>query len=148
MGKFDQLLNKRLPDCLMELLDHQLTLYSDVQQNRSKIVDYYTHHIQTVNGRQVTSNPLIRYPILAENREHILKKARQYNVFLGDWYNQAVAPKNIDLDRVEYKHGSCPAAETICKKIINLPTNISLDEAKKVVKILVLSKAEGLNDVL
>ena len=82
------------------------------------------------------NSPLLRYPLLVENRNLILQKARRQNIFLGKWYDQVVAPKDLDLERVEYKLGSCPVAEGIGKKIINLPTNITLKKAEEIVNIL------------
>lgn len=141
-GKFDQLLNKRLPNGLAILLENQLKRYPIVQQTRSKITNLYNRHLKkTINYKLQTMNSsLIRYPLLVENRNLILQKARRQNIFFGTWYDQVVAPKGLSLDRVEYKQGSCPVAEGICKKIMNLPTNISLESAKRIVDILVLSE--------
>ncbi|OGK17763.1 hypothetical protein A2866_02180 [Candidatus Roizmanbacteria bacterium RIFCSPHIGHO2_01_FULL_39_8] len=137
-GKFDQLLNKRLPNGLTVLLENQLKKFAIVQQNRSKITNLYHRHFQkTINYKLQTMNsPLLRYPLLVENRNLILQKARRQNIFLGKWYDQVVAPKDLDLERVEYKLGSCPVAEGIGKKIINLPTNITLKKAEEIVNIL------------
>lgn len=85
---------------------------------------------------------LIRYPLAVENREELLEKAKKQNIFLGKWYDHPVSPKDLNLSRVEYRLGSCPRAEEVCQKIINLPTNISIGEANKIIKILVLSKSK------
>ncbi|GAB4219785.1 MAG: hypothetical protein Fur009_7500 [Candidatus Microgenomates bacterium] len=50
--------------------------------------------------------------------------------------------KRLSLDRVEYKLKRCPNAEKICQQIINLSTNINLNQAKKIINAL-----KTLNDV-
>jgi hypothetical protein len=70
------------------------------------------------------------------NPESLRKKAARHNIYLGSWYNQVVAPKSIDLSKMQYHKGSCPQAEKVCKKILNLPTNISYHEALKVISVI------------
>jgi hypothetical protein len=80
---------------------------------------------------------LIRFPLLIENRDKILQNLAKKNIFLGRWYDSLVAPKDFPLDKVGYRWGSCPLAEAVCQKIINLPTNnIKLNEVEKLTKIL------------
>ena len=80
---------------------------------------------------------LIRFPLLIENRDKILQNLAKKGIFLGRWYDSPVAPKGFPLDKVGYRWESCPVAEEICQKIINLPTNnIKLNEAEKLTKIL------------
>ena len=84
---------------------------------------------------------LIRFPLLIKNRDKILQNLAKKGIFLGRWYDSPVAPKGFPLDKVGYRWGSCPKAEEICQKIINLPTNnIKLNEAEKLI--------DTLNDVL
>ncbi|MBI4009387.1 peptidoglycan bridge formation glycyltransferase FemA/FemB family protein, partial [Candidatus Roizmanbacteria bacterium] len=137
-GEFDELLNKAYPNGLNILLLHQLKKFDQILKHRVKICAYYSGHIQKTTNHQLSTinSSVIRYPLLVNNRDEILEKLRLQDIFLGKWYDQVVAPKKIDLKRVGYKLGSCPVAEEVCKKIINLPTNISETEAKKVINIL------------
>lgn len=150
VGRYNQLFNKAYPNALSILLLHQLKKFEQIKQNRAKICQIYSRNLRPVKngirflpldllrslGVGMTTNGLIRFPLLINDRERILKEFRKHNVFLGKWYDQVVGPSNINLDRVEYKKGSCPNAEEICKKIINLPTNITEKEAKWVTNTL------------
>jgi len=130
-GEYDQILNKAYPNALAILLHHQLNKFEQIQENRAKITAFYTKNL-----KKKFNSSLLRYPILSNNRDFILKKAANKNIFLGKWYDQVVAPKSLDLKKVGYELGSCPVAETVCQKIINLPTNISQTEAETVLKTL------------
>lgn len=136
-GRFDDLLNKAYPNALAILLLNQLKKFDQIQTQRAKICEVYNQQFNKVprSTFHVPRAPLIRYSLLVNNREEIMNKFKKQNIFLGKWYDQVVSPKDLDLDRVEYKKGSCPKAEEVCKKIINFPTNISEEQAKRVVNI-------------
>lgn len=65
----------------------------------------------------------LRYTIEVEGADELRKKTALKGVFLGDWYDQVVAPKSIKLEDFGYKIGSCPKAEEKSKRVINLATN-------------------------
>lgn len=134
-GKYDNYFNKAYPNALAVLLNHQLKKFDQIQSNRARICKIY---YKLSNNKQLTINnyQLIRYPLLVNNRDQVISTARKQNIFLGKWYDQVVAPKALNLNRVGYKLGSCPIAEEVCKKIINLPTNISESEAEKIIKAM------------
>lgn len=131
-GNFDPSLDKAYPNAFAILLINQLKKFSRTLKQRGRIVDLYNKHYPDNNYKE----GLLRYPLSVNNRDQLLEKLANKNIFLGNWYEQVVAPKALDLDRVGYKIGSCPIAEELCKKIINLPTNIPLSEAKRVVRTL------------
>lgn len=139
-GYYDFLLDKAYPNGLAVLLLHQLSKYEQIQKNRALICGLYRKNlkskIKNPNKFQILNSALLRYPILAENRDEVLRQAVKHKIFLGNWYNQVVAPKSVYLVKMKYKKGVCPTAEELCKKIINLPTNISRSEALKVVGLI------------
>jgi len=148
-GEYDHFFDKKYPNALAILLLNQLNRFTKTQNQRKKIVNFYLKNLNKVTSSttsdvviklQVTQS-IIRFPLLIENRDKILKNLAKKGIFLGRWYDSPVAPKGFPLDKVGYRWGSCPVAEEVCQKIINLPTNnIKLNEAKKLTKIL--------NDVL
>lgn len=127
VGEYDSFFDKKYPNCLAILLLHQLNKYQTMQKQREIIGKIYNSKLK---------EPVPRYPLLVENREELLQKAREQNIFLGKWYDQVIAPKELDLRKVGYKIGDCPVAEEISKKIINLPTLISIKEAEKILKYI------------
>ena len=156
-AKYNHIFNKACPNALSILLLHQLNKLEQIQKQRKKICQFYQQqfpNFQIPHSKPVSSPQqpfsnfsLIRYPLCVNNRDLIITKTSKNNIYLGKWYDQVVGPKELKLDRVGYRKGSCPVAEDISRKIINLPTNISETDAKKVINVLVLSGVEGLNDV-
>lgn len=136
-GKFENLLDKAYPNALAILLNHQLKKFNQIRLKRAVSSSLYKCLIAPIYHQTlIINNTPIRFPLLIENRDEIINKAAQKNIYLGKWYDQPVAPKQLDLKRVGYSQGLCPTAESICKKIINLPTNISEEETKLVTRTL------------
>jgi len=141
-GEYDHFFDKKYPNVLAILLLNQFKRFTKTQNQRKKIVNFYLKNLNNVTSYklQVTGS-IIRFPLLVKNRDKILQNLAKKGIFLGRWYDSPVAPKGFPLDKVGYRWGSCPQAEEICQKIINLPTNnIKLNEVEKLTKIL--------NDVL
>lgn len=130
-GEFDQINNKAFPNALAYLLYQQLKKFDRMQKQRAKICEIYNSSF-----KQTLTAPLIRYPILMSNRNQLLKYFANKNIYLGKWYDQVIAPKELDLKKLFYQSGSCPKAESICEKIVNLPTLIAKKQAENIVRIL------------
>lgn len=130
-GNYDMYLSKSYPNIAARLLLEQLRTFNDVSDTRQKISEFY---YDTLGGPGVLAKTsVIRYPYLLDNRDSIINLLRKKNIYLGTWYDQVVGPRELELKRVKYTTGSCPVAESICERIINLPTNIPLIQAKNIV---------------
>ena len=70
----------------------------------------------------------LRYPILVEHTAKVHTHAEADGVFLGNWYDTPIAPKDIDMAMTGYVLGSCPKAEFLSAHSINLPTNIHIQD--------------------
>ena len=125
-GKFDELFSKKYPYALMRLLEIQLDRLPRSETMRRRAVEIYSHN--------ETNAPLTRFPRQIPNRENTIKKMAKDNIFLGSWYNKPVGGVSFDLEKIYYIKGSCPVAEKISREIINLPTLISQQEAKKLIE--------------
>jgi len=139
-GFLDQSFNRQYPPFLALLLNHQLAKSRIINQRRKKTVNFYLENLSTNKDPKIlncySNQPLIRFPVLVKNRDKILKFFAKKGIYLGKWYEQPVAPKGLSLDKVGYQIGSCPTAEQICRQIINLPTNINFNQAKKILELL------------
>ena len=138
-GELDNMFIKAYPNALAHLLLRQLKRFELIRDNRVSVSNYYKMTFSSKLDRETTT-PMIRFPYLVNDRKLVLSKAKRKGIYLGTWYEQVVSPKEIPLQKLRYKKGSCPIAESVCEKIINLPTNISLKQAKKVAD-LVLSES-------
>lgn len=67
-----------------------------------------------------------------------MSRAKKSGVFLGNWYDCVVAPKDTKLNETDYVNGSCPRAEKLTKEIFNLPTGreVNIELARKIVSFI------------
>jgi dTDP-4-amino-4,6-dideoxygalactose transaminase len=66
-----------------------------------------------------------RYPLLVEDKQYFLAKARERRIELSGWYNTPVHPlAGSNLAKVHYVPGSCPNAENANGRIVSMPTHI------------------------
>lgn len=128
-GKYDPYLEKKYPNALAKILLVQLNKFEETLTRRSIINALYEKTLHVTRYALHAT----RLPLLVKNKTEILRKLATQNIFLGSWYSQPVAPKELRLERVGYTMGSCLVAERINKEIINLPTLISEDEANVIV---------------
>ncbi len=132
-GKYDEQYSKGLPNICGLFLLNQLQRYNDVLKKRGEVAEYY-ETLLPKNDRY--SKATLRYPYITEKKEEVIKKAYAKGIILGRWYEQIVAPNGIDLNQMMYKKGSCPKAENICTRILNLPTNVTKKQAERIVNII------------
>ena len=131
---------KKLPNVLTCLALFQLKRLNEFNKKREEISKIYIKEITNKNIDFPSKNniPFLRFPVLINNRDEIFDKFKKKGIYLGQWYSNIIDPKGSDLRKINYQRGSCPNAEFIAKRIINLPTYINLKDKdiKKIVKLL------------
>lgn len=130
-GIYDSWLTKRFSNKLAQTLIPNLKKLRGQTAQRIKIAEIYNEKLH--RPFNPLNLPVIRFPIQVINPQQVRISLRKCGYDLGDWYNQAVAPIGLDLNKVAYYEGECPTAENICKKVINLPTNISKRQANEII---------------
>ncbi|MCA9371951.1 DegT/DnrJ/EryC1/StrS family aminotransferase [Candidatus Woesebacteria bacterium] len=140
-GQYNYGLSKSMPNCSALFILEQLKRSQDLMKRKIHIMAQYQTELPHTYLR---TDALIRYPFVTEKRDRIIYQAKKNNVYLGSWYDQVVGPKSLELKKVHYIHGTCPVAEMMATKTLNLPTNISKEEARKVID-LVLGELETTN---
>jgi dTDP-4-amino-4,6-dideoxygalactose transaminase len=120
----------KFPEILFPLLLNQLKKLEKFNEKRKEIAKIYLEKFPL----NFVGEPIfLRFPILIENRDFVLEKFKKENIYLGDWYRCVLDPCS-DLKIFDYEIGSCPKAEKIIKKIINLPTLIEKEKAEYIIK--------------
>ena len=82
---------------------------------------------------------MLRYPLLSAHKTEILQVARQKKLDIAGWYNSPVHPlSGSNLAKVDYQPGSCPKTELFVKKVVHIPTAITMDNLQldKIISIL------------
>ena len=80
---------------------------------------------------------LIRYPILANDREKLFDSFQRSGIDLGLWFTAPISSPSINQGLFGYSFGACPNAEDVCTKICNLPTHLKMKtkDAKKIIEL-------------
>jgi perosamine synthetase len=66
---------------------------------------------------------LLRYPLQVANKKELLLEARKKQIPLGDWFLSPVHPNEGNWEHAGYIQGTCPVAEEVCQRVINISTS-------------------------
>lgn len=144
-GKIPKYFPKKFPNALSILAKNQFKKLEKFNEHRKKIAKIYENELKRkfnlpLAKEKENREPIfMRYPILVENSDKMLKEMKKYKIFLDDgWRKSPVVPPDTNLSEMKYILGSCKKAEKLAEKILNLPTHINISEknAKKIVEIL------------
>lgn len=126
-GKMPISFVKKMPNALAELALFQLSRLAEFNKKREKAVDLY---LEALHSQEKVENraPLLRFPLFIHNRDKVLLAAKKQHIYLGKWYSEIIDPKGVDFTSVLYAQGSCPKAEDMAAKIINIPTYPTLSK--------------------
>jgi len=130
----------KMPGALSVMAINQFNKLDKFNKHRRKIARFYFKNIKNSGVTLPPKNKgaiWVRFPLINEKAPSIIKTSKAKGILLGDWYKDVVVPvRNPDL--VGYKYGSCPNAESIKGKILNLPTyhKISISEAERVIELI------------
>lgn len=108
----------------------KLERYTAARQNHAKAY-------ASVFG-EFSNAALLRYPLLIDNPAQVQRQARDQQMLLGDWYDAPLAPKDADRKIFHYTSGSCPVAERVASRVINLPTypRLTPDQRQRVIDFI------------
>ena len=122
------------------LLLHQLDKLEDLNEHRLILEDIYNKELKKqFRFKKENGSILLRYPVIVNNIEEVREHLKKKKIIIGKWYSTPIFPLEYDeLEKVFYKKGLCPNAESCGKKIINLPLSIDTTEedAKNIVSII------------
>lgn len=113
-GERPQNYPQKLPPVLAVLVLNQLMKLNEFNKKRRRIAAEY--------GKIKKGAIYLRFPVLVDDPSKLYERARKDGIILGRWYSNIIDPPEIDLKKFNYEKGSCPVAEDIASKVINLPT--------------------------
>jgi len=143
MGKFDTTMLKTYPNVGAIFMLEQLNRFNDVYKRRQALSNIYYYGLRP-KQHSTYQNAINRFPYITKHRDSIRAFAAKHHIFLGNWYSQVVAPKELNLMDVCYKSGSCPKAEMLAKCTLNLPTHISVAESEGILQVVNKARQKAL----
>lgn len=121
LGRRPAIYPKRLSNGLSRFVYEELKGIDRNLRERAMIVKMY----EKLLGEKFYNTSLVRYPYILDSfaqvnelSDLLLKKG----FMVGDWYRPVIYPASTNLASMKYVLGSCPVAEKISKRIVNLPT--------------------------
>ena len=142
-GKRASFLCHRMPNALAVLALHQMRKIDIFNAHRAYLAKIYADELKDTGVAlpkvfDDSKHIFIRYTIKINKTDEIRRKMIKSKIFLGDWYDTPIAPKNVDYKAIGYESGSCQTAENLAKTTINLPTDIHIktEDAKRIAQLL------------
>jgi dTDP-4-amino-4,6-dideoxygalactose transaminase len=118
----------RMAPSQASVIRQSLSGLPDRIEKRRQIARYYDALLANM-GKQQPVEPgyarhgYLRYPLMSSDRSALLSAARHSGVELGDWFVSPLHPVLSGLERWHYVAGSCPVAEQVAARIVNLSTD-------------------------
>ena len=138
----------KFPNALSVLALSQLKRLDLFNAHRKQLARLYFEKLKDNSDFQLQKfdkdSVYLMYTVLSERASERRAKMKARGVILGAWWGRGIVPSDVSLESVKYELGSCPVAEELGMKALNLPTNInvSVKEAEKIAGLLGKGRAE------
>ena len=141
-GTFNDSFIRKLPNALAILANHQFKKLEKFNEKRIKHAQYYFNKLKFIKDVQLPEidkdyQPIfLRVPLRSDNAKQLDNFVYKRNIFLSNWYDNIIAPGDVDLKVVGYK--KCPNAEKAVKTVVNLPTypKMTIKDTQRVVECI------------
>lgn len=120
---------QKFPNSLAALAYHQLRKLDRFNKQRTEAARTYEKELGVKISRKNNRQVFLRFPVELSSPKNLLRNAKSKGILLGTWYHNIIDPEEVDLEAVGYKKNSCPSAEYLAGRIINLPTRITTSQA-------------------
>lgn len=139
IGKKPSIFPCRYPNALSFLLVGQLQKLERYNTRRKSRAAQYIHALEKHTAVELLDYPngsiFLRLPLCISNPKDFIQKAKHLGILIGNWYQHTIDPAGVDYSAIGYTVGSCPHAEAYATRIINLPTNVSEQNAQRVLSL-------------
>lgn len=128
--------NVRRPDVWHATLAFkQLNDLDKSLKHRQNIASIYRQNLQNkIKLPHVDEAIYLRFPLQVNDPASLVGHLKSKGIYVSDtWYDAPIGPRKCMSD-TNYKDGSCPNAENIASRMVNLPTHINVDvhDAEKI----------------
>jgi len=114
----------RLSSALAEIGIRQIDKLAENIKHRNEVSEYIESKLQWNKSHleKTQNSVLLRYSFLVDDR-NAFESLFSNHFDLGIWFTSVVQGRNLNLNLVGYKTGSCPVAEQVSRQIVNFPTH-------------------------
>lgn len=143
-GQMPDYFPKALPNAMAMMALNQFKKVEIFNFQRQKAANFYYEQLKDTKFKlpkqfENRKNAFLRFTVVHPKAHEIIYEAwHKQNILLGDWYTTPIAPFDTNVEEIKYQPGSCPNAEDLAKRTLNLPThiNISKADAERIVNFL------------
>lgn len=133
----------RYPNALAGLLLVQLERLAGFNHKRRVLAKHYAENLAKSGftlPQKLSGAVYLRYNIITYKADELRFKLKKNGVISGNWYKNVIDPQGVNMDKIGYLKGSCPNAESIAARSLNLPTYPALKkyQVERILKPLVL----------
>ncbi len=120
----------------------RLTSIAEDIAHRKQMTEFYESELGSRNATVKIAKGMepvfLRYPVIVNNKDDVLREARRRNIEVGSWFESVLHPETKNLEKAGYIKGSCPIGEEIARSIVNLPTHprVTIQDAKRSLSIV------------
>lgn len=101
-----------------------------------KSLDLYRIKVTEIN------HSALKFPIFVKDKSAFLKLASKAGIKLGDWMNSPIHPVEQNWETWFYYAGTAPVAEKYAQHILNLQTDLHVNEFKSTLAFIEENKAQ------
>ncbi len=118
-----------LPNSLAKIALSQWQKKEKFFEHRHKIAKIYDAVLDLDKIPYDKDAAYMVYPIFVDNPDELFAFMKANKILLGnEWSGSVIVPRDADSGKVGYQEGSCPNAEKMAMRCINLPTHIHINE--------------------
>lgn len=131
-----------LPNIFLRLLSDQHQHFPSSIRHRQKIAQTYRSHLnpqlQLQSLPNLNQSTCLRFPILVQRRLALIAHLKRHRIHLADIWYKAPVDTGSTPAKTQYQPGSCPQAEAIASRLLNLPTHhlITKSKARQIAKLI------------
>ncbi|MFI5240337.1 MAG: DegT/DnrJ/EryC1/StrS family aminotransferase [Candidatus Saccharimonadia bacterium] len=149
-GKYPKGTPSTMPGVAATIILESLKTLDSTLAHRQELTKFYgewlanNHHLVLPGPANL---PLLKYPIICESeklRSLIVAALKSKDIYVTDWYRPALYPADTNFEAIGYNPASCPQAESIAERILNLPTGPEIDLSHATIAANVINHATAI----
>jgi perosamine synthetase len=135
---------KKLSAFQAEFLCRQWPMIEKITAKSQILSKFYEKELADINGVQIFPNGenrdenRLRYPILVEKRDRVIEYFKKNEIPVGLWFTAPLSSTSVNHELFGYRKNTCPRAEEISEKILNLPLHLQVttEECERILACL------------
>lgn len=129
-------------DLVLEKIITELKNYPENLRDRAAVARLYHAELSDIlkmPQQLARTKAPVRYPLICQSgkqAEDLFDHLNGQGYYVGKWYRPTLFPGVKNPAVYNYDKDTCPVAEDLSARILNLPTNVTLETAKEIANVI------------